>query len=81
MVADIEALHKHLLIKIRVYSRENKRDPTVESIAQLLGNTLYSRRFMPYYAFNLLCGISANGTGVVYGYDAIGSYDSLTYGV
>lgn len=81
MVADIETLHKHLIAKVATYERHFHKTPSVESLAQLLGNTLYSRRFMPYYAFNLLCGIDQQGQGVVYGYDAIGSYDKLTYGV
>lgn len=82
MVADIETLHKDMSTKVKIYKRKHKRDPDVESLAQLLGNTLYSRRFMPYYAFNLLCGLKKDtGEGVVYGYDAIGSFDSLSYGV
>lgn len=81
MVADIETLHKNLITKVKIYERQHKRQPDTESLAQLLGNTLYGRRFMPYYAFNLLCGLDKTGKGVVYGYDAIGSYDTLTYGV
>jgi len=81
MVADIETLHKLLIAKVKTYERQFKKSPTVESLAQLLGNTLYGRRFMPYYAFNLLVGLDMNGQGIVYGYDAIGSYDKLTYGV
>ena len=81
MVADIETLHKLLISKVKTYKRTFKKSPSVESLAQLLGNTLYSRRFMPFYAFNLLCGLDKEGQGIVYGYDAIGSYDKLTYGV
>mmetsp|Transcript_43774 Transcript_43774/g.42239 ORF Transcript_43774/g.42239 Transcript_43774/m.42239 type:complete len:157 (+) Transcript_43774:306-776(+) len=81
MVSDIDTLHKHLLMKVKVYRTQFKKEPTLESMAQLLGNTLYMRRFMPYYAFNLLCGLNSAGEGQVYGYDAIGSYDKLTYGV
>lgn len=62
MVADVEELHRVLEIKLRQFRMANrKRDPPMESIANLLGNTLYSRRFMPYYTFNLLCGIDKNG--------------------
>ena len=82
MVADIEALHKTLIMKVKIYRRQhNGKYPDTESLAELLMNTLYSRRFMPYYAFNLLCGLTKQGEGVVYGYDAIGSYSTLSYGV
>lgn len=80
MVADIEALHKNLITKVKIYERQHRRQPDIESMAKLLSNTLYSRRFMPFYAFNLLCGLDKRGVGVVYGYDAIGSFDHLTYG-
>jgi 20S proteasome subunit beta 6 len=33
MVAEVESLHKNLMLKVRLYKMQNKREPTVESLA------------------------------------------------
>jgi 20S proteasome subunit beta 6 len=82
MVADIETLRMNLIIKVKIYESEHQgRSPDAESLAQLFGNTLCGRRFMPFYAFNMLCGFNKERQGVVHGYDSIGSFDNLKHGI
>jgi len=80
MYADIVELQKTLKIKIDIYKSTHKRDPDLGNLAQMLSVTLYSRRFFPYYAFNILAGEDENGVFRCYGYDAVGSFDEAPYG-
>jgi len=79
MYADFLALQKYLNARIVMYKFDNDKEPSVDSLAQLLATTLYGRRFFPYYCFNLLAGVREDGTGVVYGYDAVGSFENIKY--
>ena len=63
------------------YKYVHREELSSSGVASLLGTTLFNRRFFPYYAFNVLGCLDEEGHGVVYSYDAVGSYESLKYGV
>ena len=46
------------------YQFAHRRAMSVAAMAQLLGNTLYYKRFFPYYTFNLCAGLDAEGAPV-----------------
>lgn len=79
MYADFIALSKYLKTRLQTYEFNIGKSANTKSIAALLSNTLYGKRFFPYYTFNILAGLDENGDGIVYGYDAIGSYEPKSY--
>eukprot|EP01114_Cavostelium_apophysatum_P014944 TRINITY_DN3987_c0_g1_i2.p1 TRINITY_DN3987_c0_g1~~TRINITY_DN3987_c0_g1_i2.p1 ORF type:complete len:194 (+),score=29.58 TRINITY_DN3987_c0_g1_i2:105-686(+) len=79
MQADTQALHKNLVARLQHYYHQNGKQMSTPAIAQLLGNTLYYKRFFPFYCFNVLAGIDDFGVGCAYSYDAVGSFERVKY--
>ena len=77
MYVDFISLQRLLNARIEIYRSNNKKEPTLDNIAQLLSVTLYHKRFFPYYCFTTLTGKNKDGKFVCFGYDAIGSYEGL----
>ena len=61
MQADTKALHKVLQMRNVMYQHNHNRPMSVSAVAQLLANTLYMKRFFPYYTFNLVAGLDEEG--------------------
>jgi len=79
MQADQITLHKVLKSRMVRYRQDHRKEMSTHSIAQMLSNTLYYKRFFPYYTFNVFGGIDDNGEGCVFSYDAVGSYERTKY--
>jgi len=72
--ADNIALKKRIQVQMKHYEFEQERTMPASACASMLSKILYSKRFFPYYCFNLLAGIDENGQGWCWNYDAIGSF-------
>ncbi|RVX00940.1 Proteasome subunit beta type-1 [Vitis vinifera] len=77
--ADVRALQKHLAARHLIYQHQHNKQMSCPAMAQLLSNTLYYKRFFPYYSFNVLGGLDNEGKGCVFTYDAVGSYEKVGY--
>ncbi|CAD5171492.1 proteasome subunit beta type-1-like [Musa acuminata AAA Group] len=76
---DLKALQKNLAAKHLIYQHQHNKQMSCPAMAQLLSNTLYYKRFFPYFTFNILGGLDSDGKGCVFTYDAVGSYERVGY--
>ena len=44
-----------------MYMHNHGKPMSVAAMAQLVSNTLYYKRFFPYYTYNLVCGLDEEG--------------------
>eukprot|EP01112_Ceratiomyxa_fruticulosa_P004522 TRINITY_DN1505_c0_g1_i1.p1 TRINITY_DN1505_c0_g1~~TRINITY_DN1505_c0_g1_i1.p1 ORF type:complete len:233 (-),score=46.76 TRINITY_DN1505_c0_g1_i1:98-796(-) len=79
MQADTLALQKNLRSMLQMYEHNNGKPMSTPAIAQWLSNTLYFKRFFPYYTFNVLGGVDDAGVGCCWSYDAVGSHERCKY--
>jgi len=76
---DVLTLTKLLDARLKMYEHEHNKKMSSGAIAAMLSTQLYSRRFFPYYTYNIIGGIDENGKGCVYSFDPIGSYEREVY--
>ena len=78
---DRSQLHKVLTMRSINYEHFHGKPMSCPAMAQMLGNTLYYKRFFPYYTFNICAGLDDDGAGAIYSYDAIGSHERVPFTV
>jgi 20S proteasome subunit beta 6 len=79
MQAEGVTLRKVLDHKIALYKHKHDKEMSTTAVSQMLSNTLYQKRFFPYYAFVVVGGIDDEGKGCVFGYDSVGSFERMQY--
>lgn len=52
-----------LAARMESFEFMHRQKMNTQSIAQMISATLYSRRFFPYYTFNVVAGIDEEGKG------------------
>ena len=78
MRADMLILQENYKKAIKLWETENKKYIPISNGAYFLSSILYSRRFFPYYTFNIITGKNFNGTTKSFSFDAIGSFESCS---
>jgi len=72
---DVLTLVKQIEARQTFYKHTHGKKMSTPSIAQMLSTMLYGKRFFPYYTYNILGGLDAEGKGCIFSFDPVGSYE------
>lgn len=78
MRADMLILQEEYKKAVNIWETENQKHISITNGAYLLSSILYSRRFFPYYTFNIITGKDFKGATKSFSFDAIGSFESCS---
>ncbi|WOO78569.1 Proteasome subunit beta type-6 [Vanrija pseudolonga] len=73
--ADGNNFVKRVKQRLEWYEHAHNKQMGIKAIARLIQTMLYAKRMFPYYVYNILGGIEEDGTGAVYSFDPVGSYE------
>lgn len=73
--ADGNMFVKKVKQRLEWYRHAHAKEMPLRAIARLIQTMLYAQRFFPYYVNNILGGIEEDGSGAVYSFDPVGSYE------
>lgn len=76
--ADGNMFVKKVKQRLEWFYHQHSRDMPLHAIARLIQTMLYAKRFFPYYVLIILGGIEEDGSGAVYSFDYVGSYERET---
>lgn len=76
MRVDMLILQEEFKKIVNLWEIENKKNISVSNSAYILSSILYSRRFFPYYTFNIISGKDPRGKNRSFSFDAVGSFES-----
>ncbi|KAI5830410.1 nucleophile aminohydrolase [Schizophyllum commune] len=76
--ADGNTFVKKLKQRLEWYHHAHAKNMPLQAVARLIQTMLYGRRFFPFYVYIILGGIEEDGSGSVYSFDPVGSYERET---
>jgi len=75
MRVDMLILQEKFRQLVNSWEINNNKNVSVSSGAYFLSSILYSRRFFPFYTFNIVSGKESDGQVTGFSFDAVGSFE------